>query len=121
IDCPKEVAETYLEREGQWQLPALTRVISAPTLRADGSVLDEPGYDARTGLLFDPQGAAFPKLAASPTREDAVAAVGVLKELIATGNNLRLVGDMTRRALISFLDPQVERPELREFDVDPIE
>ncbi len=251
IDCPKEVAETYLEREGQWQLPALTRVISAPTLRADGSVLDEPGYDARTGLLFDLQGAAFPKLAASPTREDAVDAVGVLKELIATfpftddasrsvalsailtalvraslpkaplhvftapiagsgksmlvdiasmiatgretpvlaqgstaeelekrlgaallagdatisidncehplgsdllcqvltqpsvnirllgqsknvevltnatlfatGNNLRLVGDMTRRALISFLDPQVERPELREFAVDPIE
>jgi len=41
--------------------------------------------------------------------------------LFATGNNLRLVGDMTRRALISFLDPQVERPELREFAVDPIE
>jgi putative DNA primase/helicase len=41
--------------------------------------------------------------------------------LCATGNNLRLAGDMTRRALLCTLDPGCERPELREFDVDPIE
>ena len=34
----------------------------------------------------------------------------------ATGNNLVLIGDMTRRGLLSRLDPQVERPELRTFD-----
>ena len=39
----------------------------------------------------------------------------------ATGNNLTLYGDMTRRALLCRLDAGVERPELREFDFDPVE
>ena len=40
--------------------------------------------------------------------------------MFATGNNLTLAGDMTRRAIRCSLDPGVERPELREFDRDPI-
>lgn len=39
----------------------------------------------------------------------------------ATGNNLTFVGDMSRRALLSQLDPGVERPELREFSFDPLQ
>ena len=38
----------------------------------------------------------------------------------ATGNNLVLVGDLTRRALLCRLDPKVERPETRVFDWEPI-
>lgn len=38
----------------------------------------------------------------------------------ATGNNLVLVGDLTRRALLSRLDPKVERPETRVFESDPV-
>jgi putative DNA primase/helicase len=41
--------------------------------------------------------------------------------LFATGNNMRLLGDMTRRAIISSLDAGVERPELREFKRNPVE
>ncbi|TXM99217.1 hypothetical protein FV222_13345 [Methylobacterium sp. WL103] len=41
--------------------------------------------------------------------------------MFATGNNLTLLGDMTRRAVICTLDANVERPELRDFDFDPIE
>jgi len=40
--------------------------------------------------------------------------------ITATGNNLVLVGDMTRRALFCRLDPACERPELREFAEDPV-
>ena len=39
----------------------------------------------------------------------------------ATGNNLVLTGDMTRRALLCRIDPKEERPELREFAVDPVQ
>lgn len=39
----------------------------------------------------------------------------------ATGNNMTVDGDMTRRTLVCRLDPKVERPELREFAFDPIE
>ena len=40
--------------------------------------------------------------------------------ITATGNNLVVKGDMTRRAVVGRLDPKVERPELRSFDYDPI-
>ena len=41
--------------------------------------------------------------------------------MFATGNNLVLVGDMVRRAVVCTLDAGVERPELREFKFDPID
>ncbi|MFQ3894590.1 hypothetical protein [Sphingobium sp. R-7] len=37
----------------------------------------------------------------------------------ATGNNIQLVGDMTRRVVVCSLDPGVERPELRRFKSNP--
>lgn len=39
----------------------------------------------------------------------------------ATGNNLVIAGDMTRRALLCQLDANDERPELRQFDFNPLE
>ncbi len=38
----------------------------------------------------------------------------------ATGNNLVLVGDLTRRAVLCRLDPKHERPELRRFERNPV-
>lgn len=83
-DCPLRVAETYLAREGQWRLPVLTGIINCPTLRPEGSILDLPGYDARTGLLFDPQDARFPALPRDPDRATALRALAFLKDLIVT-------------------------------------
>lgn len=36
------------------------------------------------------------------------------------GNNLQIVGDLTRRVLVCRLDPSCERPAEREFSADPI-
>ncbi|MFZ5791871.1 MAG: bifunctional DNA primase/polymerase [Pseudomonadota bacterium] len=41
--------------------------------------------------------------------------------IFATGNNLRVVGDMVRRALVCDLDANAERPELREYRRHPVE
>ena len=41
--------------------------------------------------------------------------------MFATGNAMRVRGDMTRRTLIADLDAQMERPELREFPMNPVE
>lgn len=38
----------------------------------------------------------------------------------ATGNNLALKDDLTRRAILCSLDPKVERPEMRIFDREPV-
>ncbi|SLN77824.1 PriCT-2 domain-containing protein [Roseisalinus antarcticus] len=83
-DCSQRLAETYLAREGQWRLPVLTGIINAPTLRENGSILDQPGYDAQTGLLFDPQGERFPLLTRDPDRDTAQRALGFLRDLIAS-------------------------------------
>ncbi|MEZ5784752.1 MAG: PriCT-2 domain-containing protein [Rhizobiaceae bacterium] len=83
-DCPHRIAETFLAREGLWRLPVLTGIINAPTLRPDGSILDLPGYDAQTGLLFDPQDAHFPVLPRDPDRDMALRALAYLKDLIST-------------------------------------
>lgn len=40
--------------------------------------------------------------------------------VLATGNNLVLLGDLSRRFLVAHLDPHTERPELRRFDFDPV-
>src|SRR4029077_12303999 len=54
VSCPREIAASYLERVGKWRLPILTGVCNAPTLRDDGSILDQPGYDSKTGILYIP-------------------------------------------------------------------
>lgn len=41
--------------------------------------------------------------------------------VLATGNNIHLVGDMVRRTLLCRLDPELERPELRQFRKNPLE
>jgi putative DNA primase/helicase len=40
--------------------------------------------------------------------------------LFANGNNIGVMGDMTRRTIECNLEPGMERPELREFSFDPI-
>ncbi len=82
-DCPAQVAEVYAARQ-QWRLPPLVGVISAPTLRADGSILDVPGYDERTGLLFEPLGYEFHHIPSRPNRRDAIEALGTLHSIIDT-------------------------------------
>jgi phage/plasmid primase-like uncharacterized protein len=81
INAPLNVAETLLAR-GQWRLRPLVAVIDAPTMRADGSLLDAPGYDAKTGLLLE-LGAQFGAVPELPTRGDAQAALERLGALVA--------------------------------------
>jgi putative DNA primase/helicase len=40
--------------------------------------------------------------------------------VFATGNNISVIGDMTRRTLLCNLDPKVERPELVRYPFDPL-
>ncbi|TAN62713.1 MAG: hypothetical protein EPN20_10660, partial [Magnetospirillum sp.] len=76
-DAPKEIAEALTARP-ESRLPPLKAIITAPLMRPDGSLLDAPGYDQHTGLLFDPMGESFPPVPHTPTRDDAGAAVAFL-------------------------------------------
>ena len=52
-----------------WNLRNLNGVIHAPLLRADGTLLDQPGYDVATQLLFLPIGRQPAPIPAEPTDE----------------------------------------------------
>lgn len=78
VDPPIKYAEHYIAAEGERNAPALFGILNAPTLRPDGSVLEKPGYDESTGLLYDPGATEFPPLPPEPTEDDARAALQVL-------------------------------------------
>ncbi len=81
VDCPRIVAETYLAR-GTWKLQVLTGIIGAPTLRPDGSILEKPGYDEDTGLLFHPCRTLFQPIPQDPSKEDALNAIEMFRKLL---------------------------------------
>jgi hypothetical protein len=83
-DAPEIVAESYLARRGRWRLPVLARIVNTPFLRADGSICEQPGYDAHSHLLFKPDSELFPPIPQQPSKDDAAAALAVLQELITT-------------------------------------
>jgi hypothetical protein len=250
VDPPKDVVKTLVGRGYNLELPVLVGVVNCPQFMVGGRILDQAGYDAGTGIFYDPRGAKFPVIADRPTLADAlikkdrllvlfhtfdfqsetdravamslvltrlarlamataplhaidaptarsgkskivdivallatgetapvfaqgttleefekrfsvqlmmgrqiiaidninsdldgdllnqfltqgnvdlrilgesrVVTVRCLTVITATGNNLRLVGDLTHRSLIARLDPKTERPELRQFDYDPL-
>jgi len=83
-DAPDKVAEIYLARRGGWRLPVLGGIVYTPFLRADGSICEQPGYDSQSGLLFKPDNQSFPPISQQPNQADALAALGVLEQLIQT-------------------------------------
>ena len=71
---PPRACVDAIHQRGHWPgIRQLEGVTTSPTLRPDGSILNEPGYDAATGVLYLPNGDP-PTIPESPTRDDAVAA-----------------------------------------------
>lgn len=78
---PNWLVYAILER-GQWDgVRPLAGIVRAPVLRPDGTVLEQPGYDPTTHLLYAPE-RSFTPIPQAPTQADAVAACQVLLELV---------------------------------------
>lgn len=69
IDCPEKIARCLLAKQ-QWELPILSGIINAPTLRIDGSILDVPGYDKSSGMFFFPNKCNFESIPENPSAQD---------------------------------------------------
>jgi putative DNA primase/helicase len=81
IDPPHDIAATILARKGEWKFPSLAGIITTPTMRPDGTILDQPGYDPATCLMLvnPPQ---MPPIPDAPTREQAKIALALYDELL---------------------------------------
>jgi putative DNA primase/helicase len=82
VNCPLAVAKAYLSQRGTWKIPTVHAIITAPMLRSDGSILDQPGLDPKTGIYYDPRGIAFPSIPIRPTQADAREALDRLIEFV---------------------------------------
>lgn len=70
--------------EGTPNLRELYGVTHTPILRQDGTVLETPGYDDATGLLYLPtDGLKVPRIPKAPTAEQIKAAVKLILEPVA--------------------------------------
>lgn len=63
-------------------MPSLVGIVQAPTLRSDGTILQTPGYDAKSGVLYQPGKNSFPAIPDTPTQADAKAAAKKILDLV---------------------------------------
>ncbi len=77
-DAPTYIANAIMAKHGGRDFRKLTAVTTAPTLRPDGSVLDEPGHDTATGLMYVTTEAHPLAVPTAPTVNDALDALAKL-------------------------------------------
>jgi hypothetical protein len=82
-DPPEAVANILLGRAGEWNAPYLRGIIAHPTIRRDGTLIDQSGYDKASGYyLALPPGLNMPSISDAPSRGECVAALAVLEGLL---------------------------------------
>jgi putative DNA primase/helicase len=103
-DPPRAVASTILSRRGEWGFAGLAGVITTPTLRPDGTILDTVGYDEETQLLLM-SSPPMPAIPDRPSKADAAEALTLLDGLL---ENFPFVDDASRSvALAALITPIV--------------
>jgi len=82
VTLPERVGRMYLHLSGEWDLPPLAGITTAPVLSADGTVRAAQGYDAASQLWC----ATVPLLIIPerPSREQAEAALRLLRTVFRT-------------------------------------
>lgn len=96
---PENLALLILGRVGLWPFPEVIGVVSAQSIDAQGTVIDQEGVHKTSGLLFYglPK---LPPIPERPTKADALAALERLKDLIA---EFPFVDEVSRSVAIAAL------------------
>ena len=108
-DAPIYLPKRILARHGERGFPRLEGLVTAPTLRRDGTILDMPGYDDISGLLYVSDLASPPRVPVSPTREDVLRALG---DLWRPFRDFPFVGPAAETAMLSAIISGIVRPSL---------
>lgn len=98
IAAPSMLSRHYLAAGDLWRVPVLNGFVECPTLRADGSIIQDDGYDPASGLMLDKNGVSYPAIPNEPTREECVAALKVLAEVL---DEFPFVDDASRSVALS--------------------
>jgi hypothetical protein len=93
-----EIAQLILGARGKWPFKHLTGLLAAPTIRRDGSLLLENGYDEPTGLLL--LNVPEVRINEKPTQAEAEAALATLKDLLS---EVEFIDDASRAVALSLI------------------
>ena len=88
----------------------LAGIIEAPTMRQDGSIITEAGYERSTGLYYDPGATVFPPIPEWPSRQDAERALRLL--LLDVLREFPFVSDAARSVALALLMTPLVRPSV---------
>ena len=105
VTLSERVAKMVLDLRGDWRVPALDGVTTAPVLAGDGTILDRDGYDPSTRLWC----AKVPALDLPdhPVRQDAAAALAKLRQAFRTfpfGDSARVTITQDDSSTLSVVD-----------------
>ena len=104
---PNDVVNGLLGNYGRWRFPVVSGIVTTPTMRRDGSVLMQEGWDQATGLIVMGPLPLMPALLKKPTRDDALRAARIIDEDLLT--EFPFIDEASRSAAISGLITPVVR------------
>lgn len=84
VRLPRSIVQMYTDWRGEWGLPPLKGIASAPLLQADGSIHSVAGYDVATGMWCESVPDLSGMVPNRPTRADAEAALSLLRGAFRT-------------------------------------
>lgn len=107
-DPPARHAAVLFDSTNYHHLPVLNGLARQPYLRPDGSLMATAGYDTATGMfgMFDARAYSVPD---SPSREDALSALAILKDLLT---EFSFAGESDLAAALSAMLTAAVRPSL---------
>lgn len=100
IDPPARLVRQILSLGTRRRLQPLSAIVTAPTLRPDGSVLSVPGHDDATALLLDPGDREMPVIPDHPSRDEVTDA---LNRLMHPVREFPVVDALARGAMLAAL------------------
>lgn len=83
IDPPPKIAAAILSAAGEWHFEHLAGIVTAPTLRRDGTLLDRSGFDSESCLYAAFDAEQFPVIDPRPSRQAAEASLQQLRDVFA--------------------------------------
>ena len=81
---PRSLAVMYLDWRGEWRLPPLNGIASAPLLQDDGTINSTQGYDLTTGMWCENVPDLTGLVPERPTKDDAAVALRLIRETFKT-------------------------------------
>jgi len=103
VSLPKQILA-----RGRWpRVRALEGVINMPSMRRDGSIIVEPGYDVASGLFYRPQNGMRVDIPEGPTFEQGKVALGRVAKLF---EQFPFEEDAMRAAHLALVASTVARP-----------